>query len=71
MIPFITCDIALCQYVCELVFGINVFDVDLWVQVDCQTTNQAQLCGFGDTCLIVGLMPLMIILITASFSSKM
>ena len=22
------------QYVCELVFGVNVFDLDLWVQID-------------------------------------
>ena len=33
MIPFITCEISLCQYVCELVFGVNVFDFDFWVQV--------------------------------------
>ena len=26
MIPFITCEISLGQYVCELVFGVNVFD---------------------------------------------
>ena len=25
MIPFITCDISLGQYVCEMVFGVNVF----------------------------------------------
>ena len=34
MIPFITCEIFLCQYVCELVFGVNVFDLDLGVQVN-------------------------------------
>ena len=34
MIPFITCEISLCQYVCELVFGVNVFDLDLGVQID-------------------------------------
>ena len=34
MIPFITCEIALCQYVCELVFGVNIFDLDLWAQID-------------------------------------
>ena len=28
MIPFITCEISLGQYVCELVFGVNVFDLD-------------------------------------------
>ena len=34
MIPFITCETSLCQYVCELVFGVNVFDLDLGVQID-------------------------------------
>ena len=29
MIPFITSEISLCQYVCELVLGVNVFDLDL------------------------------------------
>ena len=35
MIPFITCEVSLCQYVCELVFGVNVFVLDLRVQIDC------------------------------------
>ena len=34
MVQLITCEIALCQYVCELVFGVNIFDLDFWVQVD-------------------------------------
>ena len=34
MIPFITCEISLCQFVCELVLGVNVFDLDFWVQID-------------------------------------
>ena len=34
MIPFITGEISLCQYVCELVLGVNVFDLDLRVQFD-------------------------------------
>ena len=34
MIPFITCEISLCQYVSELVFGVNVFDLDLEVRID-------------------------------------
>ena len=33
-IPFITCEISLCYYVCELVFGVNVFDFDFGVQID-------------------------------------
>ena len=34
MIPFIKCEIALCQYVCELDFGVNIFDLDFGVLVD-------------------------------------
>ena len=34
MVPFITCEISLCQYVCELVLGVNVFDLDFGVQID-------------------------------------
>ena len=29
MVPFITCEISLGQYVCELVLGVIVFDLDL------------------------------------------
>ena len=32
MIRFITCEISLCQYVCELVFGVSVFDLDFGIQ---------------------------------------
>ena len=34
MVPLITCEISLCQYVCELVFGVNGFDLDFGVQID-------------------------------------
>ena len=34
MVPLITCEFSLCQYVCELIFGANVFDLDLGVQID-------------------------------------
>ena len=34
VILYITCEISLGQYVCELVFGVNVFDLDLGVQID-------------------------------------
>ena len=56
MIPFITCEISFGQYVCELVFGVDVFDLDIGVQME--------------TCLMVGLLPLKIVLITASLSSN-
>ena len=34
MIPFITCEIPLCQDVCKLVLGVDVFDLDFGVQID-------------------------------------
>ena len=34
VIPVITCEIALGQYVYELVSGVNVYDLDLGVQID-------------------------------------
>ena len=71
MIPFVTCEIALCQYVCELVLGVNVFDLDFlgptWF--DRKTQSRATLWAL-ETCLIVGLLPFLIILITASLSSN-
>ena len=34
MIPFTTCEISLSPHVCELVFGVDVFDLDFGVQID-------------------------------------
>ena len=34
MIPFITFEISLCQDVCELVFDVDVLDLDLWVKIN-------------------------------------
>ena len=34
MIPVITCEIFVGQYDCELVFGVNVSDLDLGIQID-------------------------------------
>ena len=73
MVPFITCEISLCQYVCELVLGVNVFDLDLGVRIDSikQSNNQSRATLWVlESCLIVRLLPFMIILITASLSSK-
>ena len=69
MIPLITGEIDFRQHVCELVFGVNIFDLDFGVQIDPVNQSSATL-WVRDTCLIVGLLPLMIILITASLSSK-
>ena len=59
MIPFVTCEISLGQYVCELVFGVNVFDLDFWgPNVFCQTTNPVRLCGFWKHVKSPGFFPL-------------
>ena len=57
IVPLITCEIPFSQHVCELIFGVNVTDLraTLWDR---------------ETCVIVGLRPLIIILTTASLSSK-
>ena len=34
IVPLITCEIVLCQYVCELVFGVDTFDLNLWIEID-------------------------------------
>ena len=34
MIPFITCEIPLCQDVCKLVLGVDVFDLDFGLQIN-------------------------------------
>ena len=68
MIPHITCAISFGYNVSELVFGVDVFDLDFlgpgWFD---QTTNQVQPWVL-ETCLIVGFFLLMIILIIASLS---
>ena len=47
MIPLITGETLFGQHISELVFGVNIFDLDLWFfNWFCRTTNQAQLCGF-------------------------
>ena len=69
MIPFITCEISFGQDVCELVLGVNVFDLDSKLIL---SNNQSRATLWVlETCLIAALLPFMIILITASLSSKM
>ena len=34
IVPLITCQIALSQYVCELVFGVDILDLNLGVQIN-------------------------------------
>ena len=70
MIPFITCEIHPCQYVCELVFGVDVFDLDFGSKLILSNNQSKATLWFLETCLMVRLLPFMIILITASLSSK-
>ena len=68
IVPFVTCDIAFGQNVCELMLGVDVPDLNFRIRLilSHDQCNSVVL----DTCLIVGLWPLVIILITASLSSK-
>ena len=34
MIPFITCEIPLCQDICKWILGVDVFDLDLCVKIN-------------------------------------
>ena len=34
IVPLITCEISLCQHVCELVFGVDILGLNLWIQID-------------------------------------
>ena len=71
IVPLIACEIPFYQCVCKLVFGVDIFELNFWVQIH-SVNNQARATLWVlDTCLIVGLRLLMIILITASLSSKM
>ena len=71
MIPFITCEVSLGENVCELVFDVNVFDLDFLGSKLIRSNNQSSATLWVlATCLIVGLLPFMIILKTASLSSN-
>ena len=41
IVPFVTCELASGQYVCELMFGVDVPNLNIGIQ-----TNPEQLCGF-------------------------
>ena len=34
IVPLITCEVALSQHVRELVFGVNIFELNLWIQIN-------------------------------------
>ena len=64
--PLITCEISFGQYVCELIFGVNVTDLDLGSKLILSNSPSRATLRVRETCLVVGLRPLIMILITAS-----
>ena len=34
IVPLIMCEVPFCQYVCELVFGVDVLDLNLRIQIN-------------------------------------
>ena len=70
--PLITCEITFCRHVSELFFLVSTYLI--WILgpklILSNNLSSANLWVL-DACVIVGLLPLMIILITASLSSKM
>ena len=70
MIPFITCEIPFCQDVCQMVLGVDVFYLDLRVKIILSNNQSRATLWVLETCLIVGLLPFIIILMPASLSSN-
>ena len=71
IVPLITCEIALCcQCVCELGFGVNLFDLDFWVEVDSVKKPIKRNSVGSEYVSQCWTSAFMIILITASLSSK-
>ena len=69
-IPFVTCEITFGQNVCKLMFGINVSNLNVESKLILSHNQSKATLWVLDTCLIVGLRPLIVILVTASLSSK-
>ena len=70
IVPLITCKFSSCQYVCECVFGVDVHDFNLGMQINSvKQTFKSNSVGPGhvSTCWTSALM---MILITASLFSK-
>ena len=71
MVLLITREITFSQHVSKLVLGVNIFDLVFLGSKLTESNNQSNATLWVlDTCLIVGLVPFVIILITASLSSK-
>ena len=71
VIPLITCEISLGQYVCDLILSVSVFDLDLGIQIDSiKQRIKSNSVGSGNMSHCRTSSLYMIILITASLSSK-
>ena len=70
MIPFITRETSFSQMSASLFFGVDVFNLNFGMQINSITQPVKCNSVVLETCLLVGLLPLMIILITASLSSN-
>ena len=70
IVPLITCEISFGQNVCELMFSVNVTDWITGSKLILPNNQSRATLWVRETCLRVGLGPLIIILITASLSSK-
>ena len=61
MVPLITCEMSLCQYVCELVLGVNVFAWILAYKLFLLKKKESRATLWVlEICLIVGLLPFVI-----------
>ena len=66
MVPFITCEVSLGQYVCEFVLGVSVFLGSKLIRSSDQSRATLSVL---ETCLIVGLLPFIIICVKLRFAS--
>ena len=57
IVPLIACEIPFCQYICELVFGVDILDLNVGVQI----ISVKQPIKGNSVCYSVGLLPLTII----------
>ena len=64
IVPLITCEISFGQNLCELMFGANVTDFDFGSILILSNNQSRVTLWVRETCLIVGLRRLIIILIT-------
>ena len=47
IVLLITCEISLCHNVCELVLGVDVSDLNHWIQIDSKQPVKSNSVGSG------------------------